>query len=293
MPRSSPASSIESGPAAAHALGTALRALALQEGQHLLRALGNTRSPHRGVHEARKAIRRWRSILLLGRKPFGEEGKVVDAALKQLATSLSALRDAHVVTETAASLRRRADEDVPRERWQRLHKQLTLRRNALLRTARTADPGFIARIEQATRIVQAEDALPWSSIDARVLRKALTRSLRRSKHARHTAEAAGATLEQRHTWRRSLRRLRMQWNAIKPLRHASDERVRSTIRSQLARLKDATPGISELSRAADQLGREQDMALLQYALGNLPRSPDITAALREVRSARKSAASPD
>lgn len=271
-------------------LGSALKTLAGRELDALLAALADTRSPHRGIHEARKAIRRLRSLLLFGRKPFGAQGAALDAGWKALAMSLSALRDAHVATETASRVRARVDDPAVHARWAALRRQLARRRDVLLAAERVADPGFAARRTQVQTLGGQLAALPWEDVDTEVVRKALARSLRRVERAHGVAMAARSTLEQRHRWRRRLRRLRMQWSALRPLRKAGADAVQSAARELLDWLKAHTDGFAAVSHAADALGREQDLRLLQQALRQLPRTPAIDSALVELRALRGEAA---
>lgn len=271
-------------------LADALQTLARDEVTALLDALADTRAPHRGVHEARKAIRRLRSLLLLGRKPFDDQGVAIDAALKTLATSLSALRDAHVAAETASKVRRSHDDDANRERWAKLRRQLAGRRDTVLAADRAADPAFAERRAETTTLGTTIDALPWHAIDARAVRKALKRSLRRIERAQDAAMAPRSTLEQRHRWRRRLRRLRMQWSALKSLRKAHDGAVSDELDTLLTWLKERTASFSTLSRASDALGHEQDLRLLQQALRGVTSGEPARVAGNTLRRLRTDAA---
>src|SRR5512144_486584 len=57
-------------------------------------ALQRRNHVHRGVHEARKGIRRLRSVIALGSPNFGETATGIDGALRRLVRSLSRVRDA-------------------------------------------------------------------------------------------------------------------------------------------------------------------------------------------------------
>ncbi|MBB5209689.1 CHAD domain-containing protein [Chiayiivirga flava] len=271
-------------------LGVALRTLAMREFDALRAALGDARSPHRGVHEARKAIRRLRSILLLGRKAFRADGAAIDAGLKALATSLSALRDAHVAAETATRVRRRIEDETARTRWATLRRQLARRRDALLRSERDADPAFAARGAQVATLADAIAALPWNTLDADTVHRALERSVHRVQRAQAVVAARRSTLEQRHRWRRRLRRLRMQWNALRTLRKHTSAPVAASARASTGWLRDHMGDLAQLSQAADALGREQDLHLLQQALRRLPQTSATRAAVAELRVLRNEAA---
>ena len=81
-------------------LGERARLLAREECRAIGRALAAKRRIHTGIHDARKAIRRLRSLLALveARIP---EATPIDQQLERLGDGLSHLRDAHVVVETA------------------------------------------------------------------------------------------------------------------------------------------------------------------------------------------------
>ena len=271
----------------ATSLGAALHALAQQEVQALLDALGNTRSRHRGVHEARKAIRRLRSLLLLGRTGFGHVGEQLDADLKALAITLSELRDAHVVVDTAGALARSHHGERAHKRWVALRRKLSTRRKYVLESALAADPGFGQRRGNVALHAGTIDLLPWQALDQSALRRELARSLRRMRKAEQHATQHGADHEQRHRWRRRLRRLRMQWNALKTLhKHASDIAVRTDTHALLAWLHTQAPRFGQVAKSADALGKEQDLALLRTAIEQLPRSHALGLALQDIEAIR-------
>ena len=268
-------------------LGAALRALALQEVQALLEALANKRARHRGVHEARKAIRRLRSLLLLGRSGFGTVGERLDADLKHLATSLSALRDAHVVVDTAGGMLRGAHGEKVRKRWTALRRQLSMRRKQVLDAALSADPGFEQRRGDVVRHADTIDRLPWQALEHDTLRRELTRSLRRMRKAERRATRPDADIEQRHRWRRRLRRLRMQWNALKMLhKRASDTGVRADSQALLVWLRTQAPRFAHVAASADALGADQDLILLHAAIEHLPASHARDLALQDIEAKR-------
>jgi CHAD domain-containing protein len=268
-------------------LGPALHALARQEVKALHEALDNQRARHRGVHEARKAIRRLRSLLLLGRTGFGAAGERLDAKLKHLATSLSALRDAHVVVETAGGMLRGARGEKMRKRWTALRRQLSNRRKQVLDDALAGDPGFEQRRGDVVRHAATIDRLPWDALEHDTLRRELERSLRRLRKAERHASRPDADIEQRHRWRRRLRRLRMQWSALKTLhKRTSDTGVRADSHALLAWLRSEAPRFAQVATSADALGADQDLVLLQAAIGQLPPSHGRDLALQDIEATR-------
>lgn len=268
---------------AATSLGAALHALAQHVVRDLLDALDNTRTRHRGVHEARKAIRRLRSLLLFGRKDFGRAGEHLDADLKALAITLSELRDAHVVVETAGAHARNHHGEKAHKRWTALRRQLSTRRKYILECALAADPDFEQRRGSVARFAETIDLLPWQMLDHDAVRRELARSLRRMRKAERHATEHDADHEQRHRWRRRLRRLRMQWNALKTLhKHASETVVRTDMHTLLAWLHTEAPRFGHVAKSADTLGAGQDLILLRAAIEQLPRSHALALALQDI-----------
>src|ERR1700754_4768491 len=91
----------------------ALASLAARESRRAIRSLSDTADRHKGVHEARKSIRRLKSLLALGAGRFGGALEPVWNELSSLATGLSSLRDAHV----AVNIARGVAGEPPLPRW--------------------------------------------------------------------------------------------------------------------------------------------------------------------------------
>lgn len=271
-------------PLQAETLGTALHLIARQDVASLLAALNDTRSRHRGVHNARKAIRRLRSLLLLGRRMFGDAGEALDVELKALGLGLSSLRDAHVAVELASARTREARSDAAKARWATVRTALVQRRTRCLRAALDDDPLFAARRNAVELHAASIDALPWHALDRDNVQRELRRSVRRMQRAQKRADTPDADAETRHRWRRRLRRLRMQWKAIKDLRRNVGGTVDADVHALLAALHEHAPRLREVATAANALGASQDRQLLRTALGELPESADVRAARRGIRS---------
>ncbi|PZQ18761.1 MAG: hypothetical protein DI564_05610 [Rhodanobacter denitrificans] len=254
---------------AAAGLGAGLYAIAAHDLVALTDALAERAAPHRGVHEARKAIRRLRAILQLGQARLGRRAAAADAALAQLADGLSDLRDAQVLVDLAGRhLREAADDDERRSRAALRRRLLAERRSALAR-ARVHDPGFAARRAEVARIGRIVERLPWARLDAGDLEHALARSQRRAERAGERARRADPGSERRHRWRRRLRRLRMQWTALKTLRkQLPDGAARRELATLLAGLRRRTGPFRALAATIDTLGAEQDRQLLQTVLAD-------------------------
>lgn len=250
-----------------HDLSRALAKLAIRECRSAERHLADTRRRHRGIHESRKAIRRLKSLLRLGEKTFGDALPPLEAAIGRLAEGLSPLRDAHVLTETARNLAGPS----PSPEWQAALRTLENRREGQLVRALHDDPRFLRRRRELRALATAVAALPWHTVDAHVVEKALARSARRVEKARKRAKHA-ATIPHLHRWRRRVRRLRMQreiWRRVsKPIGHPA-----------VVHGKKARAETHALAKLSDALGARQDLKALSAALSRIG-APEQIAPLR-------------
>lgn len=244
-------------------LGAALQAVAMSELATIDAALSRSRARHRGVHEARKAIRRLRALLALGDDAFGDAGEALDATLSRIGKSLSTLRDAQVVVDTARRIGRRADQASRRDVWLRLRAALSERRAQTLARAVAADPQFERRRRRVQALRTALATLPWGRLDRRTVAAALTRQARRSDKAQRRAQAHRGAHE-RHRWRRRLRRLRMQMDLLKSLAQREPSLPPAVDAYKAARRDVAPP--KRLGKQADALGRGQDEEILRRAV---------------------------
>lgn len=234
--------------------GERAAALAAEDGCALAAALAVAPVDPSGVHEARKCVRRLRSLLALGRRTLGREAvDAIDDELRALAKGLSTLRDAQVVQATAETFARDAGRHGEAKSWKALLPWLAQRQQQALVAALREDPGFVQRQAQAHRQVDRIRQLPWHRLHAADLRQAMARSMRRQAKAQAMALVSGG-LEDLHAWRRRSRRLRMQLSALRKLR----------VRTQQGRDDAAT--LRHVAELVDQLGVLQDLALLKQTL---------------------------
>lgn len=247
--------------AASPRTGERAAALATDEAQALAAALAVAPGDPAGVHEARKSLRRLRSLLALGRAALGAQAvDAIDEELRALAKGLSALRDGQVVQDTARRLADETRDAGEAASWQALLPLLAREQQHRLADALRDDPGFVRRQAQAHRQVEHLRQLPWHRLRRDDLRDALERTMRRQARAQAAALASGR-VDDLHDWRRKSRRLRMQLNALRKLRMrpAAHGRPPAFAPRHIATL-------------VDQLGALQDLALLQQALGALERT---------------------
>lgn len=238
-------------------LGDAFATLAASQCEVILNALNNANDRHRSVHQARKAIRGLRSLLALVVDAFGADIAPIDRALKKLATSLSPLRDAHVVVATAEKLA--TGDEAPL--WHAVVLTLEARRENLLLQALAKDPAFARRRANVLAISNAIDKLPWGQHKFKaVIRHGLERSERRIAKAEEDARRARSPASV-HRWRRRVRRLRLQFEALQRLDDLTSQASQPMVHRHKA--------IKALSHLTDQLGWNQDLRVLRLLLNKL------------------------
>ncbi len=240
----------------------ALAGMGIDESKAIDRALASARDPHKGVHEARKAIRRLRALLSFGGKIFGAEGERLDRALRALGRGLSRLRDAQVAVATMQTLARR--DKAHADTWRGAIEALSARRAELLAQAMIVDPAFGRRRRRLAAVGKAIENLPWDALDDAAIADELERSRKRVDKAAKRSEDTG-TAASVHRWRRRVRRLRMQLLALDTLREGGI-RIRG-IRNEHAALKEQT-------KLADALGKQQDLHVLRTILRGMPGLPE-------------------
>lgn len=234
------------GPDNADKPGAAARARARRECAEISRALARRRDLHGGIHRARKAIRRLRSLLALAAGRFDEVG-AIDRRLAQLCDGLSGVRDAQALRTTAGSLAAKADASA----WTPLIAHLAARRDALADRLLATDPGLARRRTIAAQVAADLDAIDWERLRRKDLAAGWKRARTRlAKAAKRASEDPSP--QNLHRYRRRLRRLRMQWDALQ------------AIAADVTAPVDAKR-IKALRRTSDRLGRLRDLQALRNA----------------------------
>ncbi len=239
-------------------LGRAVYALACKECRSAQRALAGTQRPHESVHAARKAIRRLRAVLSLANDRF-DAVESADRELRLLGRGLSQLRDAHVIASAARRLADRGDTAA----WAPAIACLEQRREQMLAKAMASDPRFERRRARLGRALDRLAGLPWDELTKGDIEKAMRRSAKRVVKAQARARAE-ASAEIIHTWRRRVRRLRMQLEAVRRLRLDATTSAKYRL-EKFASAKE----VKTLKALADRLGDFQDLQLLQRVLRRL------------------------
>jgi CHAD domain-containing protein len=204
------------------------------------------------IHEARKDLKKLRSVLRLVRAPLGDDMYRRDnTRFREAARLLSGTRDAEVKLETLASLRERFPERFPERGLAPLAKALDSERRTLSSRAARDDGGGpagpAARRIEAARPAIADWALEGEGFE--LIEDGLRRSYRRGRK-RFAETAESPTAEHVHEWRKRVKDL---WYHLRLVR-------------------DARPGA--LGKAADRahelsdlLGDHHDLAVLRDDAG--------------------------
>lgn len=258
-------------PAPAAGIGTLLGHWLQQQLNIIEQQLRRRTHRHGAIHETRKAARRFRAGLALCATLNGDTVATADRRVRRIGRKLSPLRDAHVAAETAAARRK----GPLAAHWRELQQALRQRRDTLLQQALHTDPAFRRLRHQAQRTAAELAALDFSSLHAPQLLQALRDSAARLRRAQRTASAASATAEQRHRWRRRVRRLRQQLDCLQQI--AADAQAPAGARKEaalvLARASAFLPAAERLSALTDELGGQQDSANLRRLLRREPSLP--------------------
>jgi len=261
---------------AAQELAEKTHALAREECRSIARALASRRRLHVAVHDARKAIRRLRSLLALIEERIPEVAPI-DDSLERLGDGLSSLRDAHVVVETA---RRVAGKH--RKRWKPAIQALETRRDLRLEGVLARDPGFLNRRALVRRLEARLHFLDWSRLRFGDLEQGVDHSQRRVEGAEKRAalEDSPANI---HRWRRRVRRLRFQLEAIGKL---SPRLMHKLSRKHPGRDPKA------LHKLGDALGDRRDEQMLEAVLKRTRGLSDRAELLAQLHQARPPAPRP-
>jgi hypothetical protein len=190
--------------------GEALRDYACDELRRACQCLGWRRAwLHRGIHQARKSMRRVRATLALVASVFGRSGELVDEELRRVNKSLSEMRDGQALVEALDRLAAAISDHRPL--LQRARRAAMRRRAGLGRRYMSENPGGNVSVLQT--LLAALQALPWSHVGAADVLAALDESVRRERSASLRA-LRGDNDTDWHRWRRRARRLTQQDRAL-------------------------------------------------------------------------------
>jgi hypothetical protein len=249
--------------------GERLRAFALAELQAAAAELARPdEARHKGVHLARKHLRRTRATLALGRPHLGRASRRLDDDIGQLCRGLAPLRDAQALIEGLERLGQGAPQDLDAG----LPEAIALarqRRDGLMERALSRDPDFQRRRDRLAALALRLGKLAWAEVDAPTAAAAIARSERRLLKARRRVERHPEDEERWHGLRRRLRRLRQQEHLL------------------VQELPALYPGRTVPADEATRLGDAQDDALILRHCGrHTPFPPELRRTLRRVARER-------
>jgi CHAD domain-containing protein len=229
---------------------------------------GVKRDPVTAVHEARKALKKERSLLRLGRGALrASRRRRLNSALRDAGRRLSAARDAEVMIEAVDELAKHYSGRLPKKAFETIKAHLDEQAGS----ARTSliDSGLTAEVVEALKSLRLEvEHMPlrrdgWQAID-----DGLLRSYQEGRRAYRRARSK-PTVENLHEWRKRGKDL---WYHLRLLRPIS-------------------PGImhghvQEAHHLSDLLGDDHDLAVLRAALAGgaaIPVDLDSVVALIDQR----------
>jgi len=186
------------------AIAAGLERSAREQLDYALGELGDAaRDRHAAIHEARKSCKRLRGLLRLARSGLGDEVyRRENAALRDAARRLSALRDAEALLETYDKLDERFADEVDRRRL------VPVRRALSARHAASSEDDLEERIAAFCADLGAVRARvpswPLAGSDFDVLAGGLMRTYKRARKAMAAAYEAPSS-ERFHDWRKRVK----------------------------------------------------------------------------------------
>jgi CHAD domain-containing protein len=199
-----------------------------------------------GLHEARKALKRLRTAVRLGRRGLGADtARRENRAFRDAGRRLAGARDAHVLLATLDDLSRRYEDELPPERFEALRAALAEADEAAVASVNNGDGG---RAAARTELRAARSRVAGWTLDDEeggVLVDGLRRIYRRGRRA-HRAARAEPTTQALHEWRKRVKDL---WHAAQLLRPAAPK-----VLKPLAR---------DAHQLSNVLGEDHDLAVLR------------------------------
>jgi len=218
----------------------------------------STRLRHKGIHSARKAMRRARSILQVARADLGPEGDTCDYAIKGICRDLSAARDAQAQLDAFDRLAEKGRLTVAPETQSRARQFLVRRRARIVHGLLAKDPDFRTLRARLTEALEAAKRLDWNSVRLEDTTSAMARSVRRA--LKISQRARMSEREQvRHRWRRRMRRSVQQRAVLASLGNPSGGAGQADGMEPAITTESAAQAFADLVRL---LGLEHDLRVL-------------------------------
>jgi len=225
--------------------------------------------PVKAVHDARKALKKERSLLRLARGTLrGSQRRRENAAFRDAARQLSDVRDADVLLQSLDQLVERYAEEAPQATLMTIRARLEEQR----KLARSGADHANNEEEVAAELEAARERIAdWSLEDDgfSAVRKGLDRSYRDGRRAMRRARSE-PTVENLHDWRKRCKDLWYHTRLLRPIAP-----------NVLAGHADDAHQLSDL------LGDDHDLALLAETIERsehaIPSNTDVTITLIEQR----------
>ena len=233
-------------------VGKGVRRMARGRVDVALENLGTARSEDfaTGVHEARKNLKKLRSLLRLVRKGIAEAHyREANTSFRDAGRSLSGARDAEVKLLTLAALEERFPGELPEETVDPLRAALEAERPG---NASAADLLALERAEQKIRGVRAGIARWQIEGEESLIAKGVERTYRRGRKTLAKVRK-DPTDHNVHEWRKRVKDL---WYDLRIVEEADPEAVRA--RADLAH------------DVSDRIGDHHDLAILAEDIGERP-----------------------
>jgi CHAD domain-containing protein len=232
---------------------------------------GIDHDPAKAIHDARKSLKKERSLLRLGRASFRQaERRRENAGFREAARRLSASRDAEVMIAALDELAERYAGQAPKRAFASIRRRLAQDRTAAKASAEDgAAAGRTLENLRAARFRVDDWTLRrdgWKAVEAGLLT-----SYRRGRRAAQQARSE-PTAENLHTWRK---RTKDHWYHLRLLRPLAPHIMRGQA--------------EEAHELADLLGDDHDLAVLRDRLeriaGNLSAEVDAVNGVLDHRRA--------
>jgi CHAD domain-containing protein len=205
------------------------------------------------IHEARKHVKKARSVLHLLRKALGDDYARFNGPMRSAAHRMSAVRDAEALLGTMKMLRRRYRGVIPVPAARRVE---AVFRTRLRRSCAALAGRRLAMVSQT--LAHSRRSLRSTlrhAASAGTMRDGMERGYRRARRAMGEATAAAEDLRF-HTWRR---RIKDHWYQLRLVEGMGTE-VRARVHDRVRQLK----------RLQDWLGDEHNLTALRAAILEQP-----------------------
>ena len=215
-----------------------------------LRQLATTRASDRGIHSARKELKKARAALRLLRPGLGEKRYAAEnIALRDAGRLLSPLRDAKALLEAYEKFVEHEGDEIDVEELRRVRALLRLR---LARARKHFHPRS-REVTQSRRIIRTHRnrlaGKSMQALPADAVAEGLQDIYRRARKAERDLPKKGASADELHEWRKRVKYLR---NATAALEGATS--------------KDGKKVVERAEEIGDLLGEDHDLVLLGEAL---------------------------